>query len=104
MATYINRECMNNMLDELCVNDSLYNALQTIPTIDIEPDKFDDTAINSQTIMAFAEKLKADIKKLEANSTNKIYQAYMQAMLDDIFPKIIDNSVNDFINTLGGEK
>lgn len=32
---YIEREAMNNVLDELTVNDSLYNALQAIPAADV---------------------------------------------------------------------
>lgn len=34
---YIEREAVNNVLDELMVNDSLYNALQTIPAADVVP-------------------------------------------------------------------
>ncbi|MGN1134715.1 MAG: hypothetical protein ACI4SF_00670 [Oscillospiraceae bacterium] len=32
---YIEREAMNNVLDELMVNDSVYNALQAIPAADV---------------------------------------------------------------------
>lgn len=32
---YIEREDMNNVLDELMVNDSLYNVLQDIPAADV---------------------------------------------------------------------
>lgn len=32
---YIEREAVNNVLDELMVNDSLYNALQDIPAADV---------------------------------------------------------------------
>lgn len=34
---YIEREAVNNVLDELMVNDSLYNALQAIPAADVVP-------------------------------------------------------------------
>lgn len=34
---YIEREKLNDTLDELCVNDSLYNALQTIPSANVAP-------------------------------------------------------------------
>ena len=34
---YIEREAVNNVLDELMVNDSLYNALQTITAADVAP-------------------------------------------------------------------
>ena len=34
---YIEREAMNNILDELMVNDSVYNALQAIPAADVAP-------------------------------------------------------------------
>ena len=34
---FINREAMNDVLDELMVNDSLYNALQAIPVADVAP-------------------------------------------------------------------
>ncbi len=37
MAEYIERKKLNDTLDELCVNDSLYNALQSIPAADVEP-------------------------------------------------------------------
>lgn len=36
---YIEREAVNNVLDELMVNDSLYNALQAIPAADVVPVK-----------------------------------------------------------------
>lgn len=36
---YIEREAVNNVLDELMVNDSLYNALQAIPATDVAPVK-----------------------------------------------------------------
>lgn len=36
---YIEREAVNNVLDELMVNDSLYNALQAIPAADVAPVK-----------------------------------------------------------------
>lgn len=32
---YIEREAINNVLNELTVNDSLYNALQAIPAADV---------------------------------------------------------------------
>lgn len=34
---YIEREAVNNVLDELMINDSLYNALQDIPAADVVP-------------------------------------------------------------------
>lgn len=34
---YIEREAVNNVLDELMVNDSLYNALQDIHAADVIP-------------------------------------------------------------------
>lgn len=37
MAEYIERGKLNDTLDELCVNDSLYNALQCIPAADVAP-------------------------------------------------------------------
>ncbi len=39
MAEYIEREKLNDTLDELCVNNSLYNALQCIPAADVVPVK-----------------------------------------------------------------
>lgn len=35
MAEYIKREDMNNTLDEMCVVDGIYNALQAIPAADV---------------------------------------------------------------------
>ena len=34
---YIEREKLNDMLDDFCVNESFYDALQTIPTADVAP-------------------------------------------------------------------
>lgn len=59
---YIEREDMNNVLDELMVNDSLYNALQAVPAADVAPVKHGyfrrltfsgDTIICSECKMAY---------------------------------------------------
>ena len=34
---YIEREKLNDMLEDFCVNESFYDALQTIPTADVSP-------------------------------------------------------------------
>ena len=34
---YIEREKLNDMLEDFCVNESFYDALQTIPTADVAP-------------------------------------------------------------------
>ena len=34
---YIEREKLNDMLEDFCVNESFYDALQTIPAADVEP-------------------------------------------------------------------
>ena len=34
---YIEREKLNDMLEDFCVNESFYDALQTIPSADVAP-------------------------------------------------------------------
>ena len=34
---YIEREKLNDMLEDFCVNESFYDALQTIPAADVSP-------------------------------------------------------------------
>ena len=34
---YIEREKLNDMLEDFCVNESFYDALQTIPAADVAP-------------------------------------------------------------------
>ena len=34
---YIEREKLNDMLEDFCVNESFYDALQTIPAADVVP-------------------------------------------------------------------
>lgn len=34
---YIEREKLNDMLEDFCVNESFYDALQTIPSADVSP-------------------------------------------------------------------
>ena len=34
---YIEREKLNDMLEDFCVNESFYEALQTIPSADVAP-------------------------------------------------------------------
>ena len=34
---YIEREKLNDMLEDFCVNESFYDVLQTIPTADVAP-------------------------------------------------------------------
>lgn len=34
---YIEREKLNDMLEDFCVNESFYDALQTIPASDVAP-------------------------------------------------------------------
>ena len=36
---YIEREKLNDMLEDFCVNESFYDALQTIPAADVAPVK-----------------------------------------------------------------
>ena len=34
---YIEREKLNDMLEDFCVNETFYDAMQTIPAADVEP-------------------------------------------------------------------
>ena len=36
---YIEREKLNDMLEDFCVNETFYDAMQTIPAADVEPVK-----------------------------------------------------------------
>ena len=44
---YIEREKLNDMLEDFCVNESFYDALQTIPSADVAPVRHGHWIINS---------------------------------------------------------
>ena len=60
---YIEREKLNDMLEDFCVNESFYDALQTIPAADVVPvrhghwidNKHTDTAICSECKCVFTD-------------------------------------------------
>ena len=70
---YIEREKLNDMLEDFCVNESFYDALQTIPAADVAPvrhghwDTISDSDMNKTVMCSVCNKIFYFTKKGQLN-------------------------------------